>query len=104
MPVSCLSEEIATPGEGQIKGLVTIAGNPVISSPEAEALNEAPAASGVHDFHRQLAERNHPPCACDSAGLVASGAAPLRRDDMVVGHAKRGQLLSCSLPALCGSP
>ena len=41
VPVSCLSEEIGTPGEGQIKGLVTIAGNPVISSPEPVALDEA---------------------------------------------------------------
>src|SRR4029079_12988020 len=31
-PVSCMAEEIATPGAGQVKALVTIAGNPVISS------------------------------------------------------------------------
>ena len=37
-PVSCLAEEIASPGEGQIKGLIVIAGNPVISSPEADKL------------------------------------------------------------------
>jgi anaerobic selenocysteine-containing dehydrogenase len=40
-PVSCLSEEIATPGPGQIRALITIAGNPVISSPEAARLDEA---------------------------------------------------------------
>src|SRR3954451_14865807 len=34
VPVSCLAEEIATPGPGQVKALVTIAGNPVISSPD----------------------------------------------------------------------
>lgn len=40
-PVSCLAEEIATPGEGQIKALVTIAGNPAISAPDAGKLDEA---------------------------------------------------------------
>ena len=33
VPVSCLAEEIATPGEGQIRALITIAGNPVVSAP-----------------------------------------------------------------------
>lgn len=41
VPLSCLSEEIATPGPGQIKGLITVAGNPVISSPDAGRLDEA---------------------------------------------------------------
>ena len=40
-PVSCLAEEIATPGEGQIRALVTVAGNPVISAPEADRLDAA---------------------------------------------------------------
>jgi anaerobic selenocysteine-containing dehydrogenase len=41
VPVSCLAEEIATPGEGQIRGLVTIAGNPVISAPDSARLDDA---------------------------------------------------------------
>lgn len=41
VPVSCLAEEIATPGEGQIRGLITIAGNPVISAPDAGRLDAA---------------------------------------------------------------
>ena len=40
-PVSCLAEEITTPGEGQIKAMVLGAGNPVISTPNAEQLDEA---------------------------------------------------------------
>ena len=40
-PLSCMAEEIATPGEGQIKALITIAGNPVISAPDAGRLDEA---------------------------------------------------------------
>jgi anaerobic selenocysteine-containing dehydrogenase len=41
VPVSCLAEEIATPGPGRIRGLVTIAGNPVISGPGAAGLDAA---------------------------------------------------------------
>lgn len=41
VPLACLAEEIATPGPGRIRGLVTIAGNPVISGPAAAALDEA---------------------------------------------------------------
>jgi anaerobic selenocysteine-containing dehydrogenase len=41
VPASCLAEEIATPGDGQIKGLVTVAANPVISVPDSARLDEA---------------------------------------------------------------
>ena len=40
-PVSCLAEEIATPGEGRIRALVVIAGNPVISAPDSDRLDAA---------------------------------------------------------------
>jgi anaerobic selenocysteine-containing dehydrogenase len=41
VPVSCLAEEIATPGAGQLKALITIAGNPAISAPGADRLDAA---------------------------------------------------------------
>ncbi len=41
VPVSCLAEEIDTPGEGQIRALVMICGNPVISAPDAGRLDSA---------------------------------------------------------------
>lgn len=41
VPVSCLAEEIATPGDGQIRALVTIAGNPVLSAPGGDRLDAA---------------------------------------------------------------
>jgi len=41
VPVSCLAEEIDTPGPGQLRALITIAGNPVISSPEAARMDAA---------------------------------------------------------------
>ncbi|NQW36311.1 MAG: molybdopterin-dependent oxidoreductase [Flavobacteriales bacterium] len=40
-PVSTLADEILTPGEDQIKALVTIAGNPVLSTPNGKHLEEA---------------------------------------------------------------
>lgn len=41
VPVSCLAEEIATPGPGQIRALITVAGNPVLSTPGGHRLDEA---------------------------------------------------------------
>lgn len=41
LPASCLAEEIDTPGEGQLKGLVTSCGNPVLSSPDGQRLERA---------------------------------------------------------------
>jgi anaerobic selenocysteine-containing dehydrogenase len=41
LPAVCLAEEIDTPGEGQIKALVTIAGNPVLSTPNGARLDAA---------------------------------------------------------------
>ena len=41
LPVSSLAEEILTPGENQIRSMVTIAGNPVLSSPNGGQLDKA---------------------------------------------------------------
>ncbi len=40
-PVAALAEEITTPGEGRLRALMTIAGNPVLSTPGGDALAEA---------------------------------------------------------------
>jgi len=40
-PASVMSEEILTEGEGQIKAMVTVAGNPVLSTPNGSQLDEA---------------------------------------------------------------
>lgn len=40
-PAAALAEEIETPGEGQIKALITIAGNPVLSAPDGDRLDRA---------------------------------------------------------------
>ena len=41
VPLSCLAEEIDTPGDGQIRALVVICGNPVISAPDSGRLDAA---------------------------------------------------------------
>ncbi len=41
LPCSTLAEEILTPGEGQIRSLVTVAGNPVLSTPNGGELDRA---------------------------------------------------------------
>lgn len=41
LPVACLAEEMETPGEGQVRALVTIAGNPVLSTPNGTRLENA---------------------------------------------------------------
>lgn len=40
-PVATLADEILTPGEGQIRAMITIAGNPVLSSPGGARLEQA---------------------------------------------------------------
>jgi anaerobic selenocysteine-containing dehydrogenase len=41
LPVACLVEEIETPGEGQVRGLITVGGNPVLSTPDSGRLQRA---------------------------------------------------------------
>lgn len=44
LPVAVLAEEIEAPGDGQIRALVTSAGNPVLSSPNGRRLDRALAS------------------------------------------------------------
>ena len=41
LPVSALAEEMLTEGEGQIRALITVAGNPVLSTPNGRQLEQA---------------------------------------------------------------
>jgi anaerobic selenocysteine-containing dehydrogenase len=41
LPITCLAEEIDTPGPGQVKALIAIAGNPVLSAPNGPRLAAA---------------------------------------------------------------
>ena len=48
LPVVCLAEEIDTPGEGQVRALVTVAGNPVLSTPNSARLDAALATLDLY--------------------------------------------------------
>lgn len=41
IPVATLADEILTPGEGQVRALITVAGNPCLSTPNAGRLAES---------------------------------------------------------------
>ncbi|WP_165618186.1 molybdopterin dinucleotide binding domain-containing protein, partial [Mycolicibacterium porcinum] len=41
LPAAALAEEMDTAGEGQIKAMITIAGNPVLSAPDGDRLDKA---------------------------------------------------------------
>ena len=41
LPVAALAEEMLTPGEGQVRALITVAGNPVLSTPNGRQLEQA---------------------------------------------------------------
>ncbi len=40
-PITCLAEEIETPGDGQVRALIAIAGNPVLSAPNGPRIAAA---------------------------------------------------------------
>ncbi len=41
LPLSALAEEMDTPGQGQVRALITVAGNPVLSTPNSKRLERA---------------------------------------------------------------
>ncbi len=41
LPVATLADEILTPGEGQVRALLTVCGNPCVSAPHAARIDEA---------------------------------------------------------------
>ncbi|MEQ8745253.1 molybdopterin-dependent oxidoreductase [Pyruvatibacter sp.] len=41
LPMACMAEELETPGDGQVRALITLAGNPIISSPDTQRMEAA---------------------------------------------------------------
>ena len=37
-PAAAMAEEITTPGEGQVRALIVVGGNPILSTPNGEQL------------------------------------------------------------------
>jgi len=75
LPVSALAEEIETPGTGQVRALVTHAGNPVLSTPNGARLERALASLDFYvaiDFYRNETTRH--------ANLILPPTFALERD------------------------
>jgi anaerobic selenocysteine-containing dehydrogenase len=81
-PVSCMAEEIATPGDGQLKALITIAGNPVLSTPGGDKLDEVlPTLEAMISVDLWLNETTR------HADVILPGLSPLEQphhDDLIL--------------------
>ncbi|WP_445160457.1 molybdopterin-dependent oxidoreductase [Mycobacterium sp. Dal123C01] len=81
-PVSCMTEEIATPGDGQLKALITIAGNPVLSTPGGDKLDEVlPMLEAMISVDLWLNETTR------HADVILPGLSPLEQphhDDLIL--------------------
>ena len=86
-PLSCLAEEIDTPGEGQVKALITVAGNPVLSAPDAGRLDAAlPMLDAMICIDNYLNETTR------HAHVILPGLSPLEQphcDEAIWGFATR---------------
>ena len=74
LPVSSMAEEILEPGPGQIKAMITIAGNPILSTPNSDRLDEAFARLELMvavDIYLNETTRH--------ADVILPGVSPLRR-------------------------
>ena len=96
-PVATLADEIETPGEGQVRALVTVAGNPALSTPNSARLDAALGRARVHGLRRPLPQRDHPPRRRDPAAAVAARAQPLRPRLLQPVGAQRRQLVAAAL-------
>lgn len=85
VPVSCLAEEIETPGEGQIRALITVAGNPVLSTPQGHRLDELlPSLDAMISVDLWLNETTR------HADVILPGLSPLEQphhDDLILAFA-----------------
>ena len=75
LPAATLADEILTPGKGQVHGLFTIAGNPVLSLPNGQKLETALASLDLYvaiDFYRNETTR--------FAHYILPPVSPLERD------------------------
>lgn len=75
LPVAALAEEITTGGEGRIRAMITIAGNPVLSTPDGRELERALAGLDFmvsQDFYLNETSRH--------AHLILPPTSPLEHD------------------------
>ncbi|MDJ0865335.1 MAG: molybdopterin-dependent oxidoreductase [Myxococcota bacterium] len=101
LPAAVLAEEIETPGEGQIRALLTVAGNPVRTYPNSERLERALASLDFLvclDYYRNETTRH--------ADLILPPTGPLERGhyDLALNHFAVRNVAKWSAPALEPEP
>src|SRR3954454_8490145 len=74
LPVACLAEEIQTPGEGQVRALITMAGNPVVSTPNSGRL-----AAALADLEFMVSVDVYVNETTRFADVILPGPSPLER-------------------------
>jgi anaerobic selenocysteine-containing dehydrogenase len=87
VPAAFLAEEIATPGDGQIRVLFTIAGNPVISVPDSARLEAA-----LPELECMISVDNYLNETTRFAHVILPGPSPLETphfDEVILGWAAR---------------
>ena len=73
-PLSCLAEEISTPGPGKVRALITVAGNPCLSAPDAGQLDRAlPQLDAMISIDNYLNETTR------HASVILPGLSPLEQ-------------------------
>ena len=100
LPVATLAEEILTPGEGQIRAMLLMAGNPVLSTPNGEQLEQAFAQLDFMvsiDFYINESNRH--------ADIILPPVSPLEREHYdVIFHLLAVRNTSRYAPALFERP
>ena len=99
LPVAALAEEIGTPGEGQVRALITLAGNPARSTPNSARMERALEGLDLLRRARHLRQRVDAPRRRDPAGAVAARARPLRPRALPARRPQRGELVAARDPA-----
>ena len=99
LPVACLAEEIETPGDGQIRALITLAGNPARSTPNSGAARGGARVARLLRRVRPLPQRDDAPRRRHPAAAVAAPALALRPRLLPAVGAQHRELLAGRAPA-----
>jgi anaerobic selenocysteine-containing dehydrogenase len=101
LPAACLAEEIETPGDGQVRALITVAGNPAVSTPNSERL-----AAALETLDLMVSVDVYVNETTRHADVILPGPSPLQRshyDLALLGFAVRN-VANYSPPAITPDP
>jgi anaerobic selenocysteine-containing dehydrogenase len=101
LPAACLAEEIETPGDGQVRALLTVAGNPAVSTPNSDRL-----AAALEQLEFMVSVDIYLNETTRHADVILPAPSPLQRshyDVALLGFAVRN-VANYSPPALAPDP